>query len=137
MNEQQIKMQAMPECDPDQMARQQYSADPRTFSGLTGAGVLGGQPYQSDRPTVRVNVQVHADRSFGYAIDAAKGQHRIMRAGWDGPGQYVCAQYPDKMSKMTAPYLYLGNAQGEIVPWVPSQDDLFANDWAILPIEPL
>jgi hypothetical protein len=42
-------------------------------------------------------------------------------------------QIPDKGSKMSRPYLYLKNAQNEMVPWVPSQGDLFASDWAALP----
>lgn len=68
--------------------------------------------------------------SFGTAL--ARVQHteaRIARAGWNGPGQHVACQRPDAGSKMTAPYLYLKNAQGGLVPWVPSQGDLFADDW--------
>jgi hypothetical protein len=58
---------------------------------------------------------------------------RVTREGWNAAGQWVAAQRPDEHSKMTAPYLYLRNAQGQLVPWVPSQGDLFATDWAVLP----
>lgn len=34
---------------------------------------------------------------------------------------------------MTAPYLVLRNSQGGYLPWVPSQGDIFARDWAMIP----
>lgn len=34
---------------------------------------------------------------------------------------------------MSAPYLVLKNAQGGFLPWAPSQGDVFATDWALLP----
>lgn len=68
--------------------------------------------------------------SFSSAL--ARARHAgasIARTGWNGPGQHVVCQCLDAGSKMTAPYLYLKNAQGGLVPWVPSQGDLFADDW--------
>ena len=50
---------------------------------------------------------------------------------------WAAAQYPDKNSKMSRPYMYLKTADNELVPWVPSVSDIFAGDWAILPIQPL
>lgn len=110
--------------------------------------ILGGGKYDgmtagcavnqcSPERTVRVAIEVAANRDFSAALWEAKSGHRITRAGWNASGQYVTAQHPDKGSKMGLPYLYLKNAQNEFVPWVPSQGDLFANDWAILPIQPL
>lgn len=57
---------------------------------------------------------------------------RVTRLGWNAPGQFVARQTPDTGSKMTASYVYLSNAQGLLVPWVPSQGDLFAQDWRLL-----
>jgi hypothetical protein len=56
----------------------------------------------------------------------------IQRSGWNGKDQYVQVQLPDEGSKMTVPYLYLINASGKYVPWVPSQGDLFAEDWVAI-----
>lgn len=70
--------------------------------------------------------------NFQDALAAAKNGHKIAREGWNGKGQNVSAQFPDEHSMMTAPYLYLFNAQGGFVPWVPSQGDLFAEDWGVV-----
>lgn len=32
---------------------------------------------------------------------------------------------------MTEPYLYVEKEDGTIVPWVPSTEDLFADDWEV------
>lgn len=71
--------------------------------------------------------------NFPNALTAVMSGQRISRLGWNGAGQWVQAQIPDAHSKMSLPYLYLKNAQNQLVPWVPSQGDLFATDWAILP----
>ena len=68
---------------------------------------------------------------FGEALAILKMGGKVCRNGWNGPGQWVGAQIPDSGSKMTQPYLYLKNAQNELVPWVPSQGDLFAEDWGL------
>jgi hypothetical protein len=105
--------------------------------------ILGAQCAQADgvanqqqtrAATIRVEVEIDARHSFASALLSATrhGQH-ITRAGWNAPGQWVAVQLPDPLSKMSAPYLYLKNAQGTMGPWVPSQGDMFANDWAILP----
>jgi Protein of unknown function (DUF2829) len=83
--------------------------------------------------TATATCEIRAIRGFGDALYAALDGNRITRAGWNAPGQWVSAQYPDEGSKMKAPYLYLSNSHGDLVPWVPSQGDLFAHDWAVLP----
>lgn len=82
---------------------------------------------------VRVPVEVPACNSFEAALHHVRRGGRVTRAGWNAGGQHVQSQFPDKASRMTAPYLVLKNAQGDLVPWVPSQGDLFATDWALLP----
>lgn len=91
--------------------------------------------YRDRTPTISTTLEVRADCDFSAALNAVIHGHRITRAGWNGRGQYVTAQRPDKHSKMTAPYLCLKNSQDDLVPWVPSQGDLFARDWAVLPIQ--
>jgi Protein of unknown function (DUF2829). len=43
-------------------------------------------------------------------------------------------QEPDGRSKMQTPYLYLRTIHGNLVPWIPSQEDLFAEDWLIVTV---
>lgn len=64
--------------------------------------------------------------------DPEANVERIARRGWNGKGQYVSFQAPDSGSANTEPYLWLKNAQGGRVPWVPSQGDIFAWDWEIV-----
>lgn len=70
--------------------------------------------------------------TFSAALIHVKAGSKIARLGWNGPGQAVQMQLPDAHSKMGVPYLYLTNAQGQNVPWVPSQGDLFADDWTVV-----
>lgn len=69
--------------------------------------------------------------TFEAAWTQAKQGGYIARAGWNGKNQFVTVQAPDENSKMTEPYAFLKNARGGLVPWIPSQGDLFACDWTV------
>lgn len=60
---------------------------------------------------------------------------KFRRQGWNGENMWIQCQRPDKNSKMTQPYIYIKTADDELVPWVASQTDLFAEDWEQLPLE--
>lgn len=76
---------------------------------------------------------------FSEAFKHCRNGAAMYREGWNGnihrdkeqPVLFVMAQYPDEHSKMGNPYLYIDahGLGGERNPWVPSQTDLFANDW--------
>lgn len=76
------------------------------------------------------------NRSFPEAMLALVAGKSCQRKGWNGGGMQLRAQFPDKQSKMTHPYLYMvipGCEEGtRRLPWQPAQVDLFAHDWAIL-----
>jgi hypothetical protein len=57
--------------------------------------------------------------------------HKMRRAGWNGKNMHLQLQVPDVHSKMTLPYAYIQTPQGDLVPWVCSQTDLFASDWEV------
>lgn len=71
---------------------------------------------------------------FSEAFKAARAGEAITRTGWNGKGLFVQAQFPDENSKMGNPYLYIDAKAlgGECNPWVPSQTDLFADDWELV-----
>jgi hypothetical protein len=77
--------------------------------------------------------------TFGDAIHFLKAGRRVTRAGWNGKGLWLEMQRPDAHSKMTLPYLYLNypsdavNTPGARVPWLASQTDVLAEDWAAMP----
>ena len=68
---------------------------------------------------------------FQYALQAMKEGCRVERTGWNGKGMWIAIQQPDENSKMTLPYVYMKTVQGDLVPWLCSQTDMLANDWAI------
>lgn len=76
--------------------------------------------------------------NFGEALVALKNGQRVQRAGWNGKGLWLELQCPGANSKMTLPYIFLSypadakNTPGARVPWLASQTDVLADDWAIL-----
>jgi len=75
---------------------------------------------------------------------------KVARTGWNGRNMWIAKQdgYPDGIAinentaKATglavgttvrfAPYLMLHSADGTMVPWLPSQTDLMAEDWVVV-----
>lgn len=70
--------------------------------------------------------------SFEVALCALKKGFAITRSGWNGKGMWLMLQVPDQHSKMSRPYIYMKTADDHLVPWVASQSDLLADDWAIV-----
>ncbi len=81
--------------------------------------------------------------NFGKALEAIKAGKKISREGWNGGGQFAWhvpdGKYPARMEAIKghfdadlvpyAAYFALKNAQGNVVPWVPSIGDILAEDW--------
>ena len=67
--------------------------------------------------------------TIGWAIEEMRKGRSVCRRGWNGKGQYLKLQVPDKNSKMTQPYVYITTVQGDLIPWLCSQADLLATDW--------
>lgn len=97
---------------------------------------------------------------FSTALHLLKKGNKLQRKGWNGKDQFVVmmpalylppynSQEPGaKVNDRTAkhigvdvpldsqPYLALKNAQGKWQPgWLPSQGDLFAEDWMLIDTE--
>lgn len=76
--------------------------------------------------------------NFGDALVLLKQGKKLRRRGWNGKGIFIMAQFPDKFSKMTHPYIYIDttglqttnpDAPKDRVPWLASQTDMLAEDW--------
>ena len=67
--------------------------------------------------------------SFSRALHTLKQGGKVARAGWNGKGMYIDMQVPDENSKMGRPYLFIKSVDDKLVPWLPSQTDLLAEDW--------
>ncbi len=88
--------------------------------------------------------------TFSTALLFLNEGRRLARDGWNGKGMWIALQrgYPDgiPINANTAqatglaegavcrfrPYLMMFTAQGDFVPWVASQSDLLAEDWAVV-----
>ncbi len=86
--------------------------------------------------------------NFSEALIAVKDGEKILRSGWNGANQFVIKAGGYTLNELSpdsdyarsgidgeitiAPYLILKNAQGIMQPgWIPSQGDLFADDWKV------
>ena len=87
---------------------------------------------------------------FGEALRRLKLGERVSRSGWNGKGMWLAYQkaYPDgiPINQNTAtatgiplgtvckflPYLMMKTADDGFVPWLASQTDVLAEDWAVV-----
>lgn len=85
--------------------------------------------------------------NFGQALERLKSGFKLQRKGWNGKGMFVVYQkgYPEGIpcNKNTAeawglevgdlfkvePYLQIKMANGNHAMWVPSINDVLAEDW--------
>lgn len=75
--------------------------------------------------------------NFSQALEAMRERNaRVQRSGWNGKGMWiriVGVRDGDKSVIPTYPqrsYIEMKDAQGWVVPWLASQTDLLATDWA-------
>jgi hypothetical protein len=85
---------------------------------------------------------------FGHALAELKSGRRVTRNGWNGKDMYIVLQagylngipanahtaaafgIAEGTEVIVRPYLAMWTADQQIVPWVASQSDLLAGDWA-------
>lgn len=70
--------------------------------------------------------------NFSQALDKIKSGLKLQRNGWNGKNMWIEMQFPDEYSKITVPYIFMKTADNQLVPWLASQTDIFAEDWSIL-----
>jgi len=67
---------------------------------------------------------------FGAALVVLRNGKHVRRSRWP-ENVWVGMQVPDAQSKMGAPYLFINNSDGNLVPYTPGQDSLLASDWVL------
>ena len=85
--------------------------------------------------------------SFGLAIEALKKGQKVARAGWNGKGMFLflvagstfqvsrpplLGIYPEGTTVNYCPHIDMKTADDKVVPWLASQTDVLADDWAIV-----
>lgn len=85
--------------------------------------------------------------NFGEALQALKFGLAVSRAGWNGKGMFIYLVGPGRYAPTTPtgheiastqedglvpylPYIAMKTVTGEVVPWLASQTDILAEDWA-------
>lgn len=74
--------------------------------------------------------------NFGKAIEALKKGKKVARKGWNGKGMWLRLIIPEKcdidIGLENLPYIEMKTADNKLVPWLASQTDMLAEDWAIV-----
>ncbi len=91
--------------------------------------------------------------SFSVALHLLKSGKQVAREGWNGKGMWLTlspggtvpfdkfwaprnrefAERQPNKEAVVRPYITMKTATNDIVPWVASQTDLLAEDWAEVP----
>jgi hypothetical protein len=94
-----------------------------------------------------IKVDVSPKASFGWAIEALKAGGKVARAGWNGKGMFLflvpgstfmvnrpplLGIYPDGTEINYCPHIDMKTADDKVVPWLASQTDVLAEDWAVV-----
>lgn len=69
---------------------------------------------------------------FGAALQELKAGGRVSRAGWNGKGMFLFVVPP---SGTMQAFIAMRTVQRTCVPWLASQTDMLAEDWAVVPEE--
>lgn len=95
--------------------------------------------------------------NFGQALEYLKAGHKVAREGWNGKGMFLflvpgstftvnrpplLGIYPEGTEVQYHAHVDMKTATGEIVPWLCSQTDMLAEDWAatdgaVMEVKPL
>ena len=82
--------------------------------------------------------------NFGQALEALKEGKKVSRTGWNGKGMFLflvagstfsvnraplLGIYPEGTVIDYCPHVDMRTADGKIVPWLASQQDLLQEDW--------
>lgn len=86
-------------------------------------------------------------RDFGWALHQLKQGNRVTRIGWNGTGMFLflvpgstftvnrpplLGIYPEGTEINYHAHIDMKTAQGYVVPWLASQADMLAEDWALV-----
>lgn len=85
--------------------------------------------------------------TFGYAVELLKSGCKVARKGWNGKGMFLflvqgsnfkvsrpplLGIYPEGTEINYQPHIDMKTAQDTVVPWLASQSDVLAEDWAVV-----
>jgi hypothetical protein len=79
-----------------------------------------------------------SEGTFGWAIERLRDGYRVTRSGWNGRGMFLF--FVGKWSTPSwqvahgdfLPFIAMVTVTGGVVPWLASQTDMLATDWAVV-----
>lgn len=69
---------------------------------------------------------------FEEALKALKDGRHVSNENWNGKGMHIAVMHPEEFNNMDLPYIFMQNADGENVPWLASQQDMFSDRWIVV-----
>lgn len=100
-----------------------------------------------ERAYHEVSPELHSNLTFSQALEFVKRGAKAVRSGWNGKGMFIflvqgsqfkvnrkplLGIYPEGTEISYHAHIDMRTADGQIVPWLCSQSDMLANDWAII-----
>lgn len=73
---------------------------------------------------------------FEEILKELKNGHIATNNKWNEKEMFLAVQHTTDLGKMTLPYIYMSNADGDIVPWLASQQDMFSDEWEVIDTHP-
>lgn len=108
-------------------------------------GWLSPDDFEAEYKKIEFETDDNVD--FPYALSELKVKPETMsayRTGWNAQGLRIAYKVPDVKNVITRPCLMmyipkgvsnhlddLKDVNGNVIPWIPSQTDMFARDWCI------
>ena len=90
----------------------------------------GGYKSWSPKDTFENAYRKTTGVNYGLAIEAMKMGMKARLKHWSKE-VFICIQFPDEHSKMTAPYFYVTSRYG-LVPWNATQIEQMSDEWEIV-----
>ena len=92
-------------------------------------------------------MNIASKTNFGNALEQLKAGKRVTRAGWNGKGMFLFLVHGESITNLihenygnaehekAMPVLdaiYMKTADNNLIPWLASQTDVFAEDWEVV-----
>lgn len=118
--------------------REKASQSPNSWP--TGTNLLGADQARKMLEHVLQPRNETSGLTFGLAIEALKKGHRVARSGWNGKGMWLALVKKEVADKVAfefaaldaGPWIGMKTADEKFVPWLASQTDMLAEDWAVV-----
>ena len=124
-------------------------AESEAREGVLGYAVVYPDGYRSWSPPEAFEeaYRVSGEMNFGHALEFLKRGQKVARSGWNGKGMFLflvngstflvnrpplLGIYPEGTTVNYHAHIDMKTAQDTVVPWLASQTDVLADDWAIV-----